>query len=106
RTARGCRAPAATSGGAGWCAAPCPSPRSRRRRCLAREASLVRDQPVAHAVELRLCLLVVVVPADVEPVVLAHPRADLLALCQEPQDQIGEVEPLAGFDVPDRVRRE
>ena len=55
----------------------------------------IGQQPLAHALELVHRLLVVVVAADVEPVVvLGPPRPDRLAGVEQPQDQVREVEPL------------
>ncbi len=64
------------------------------------------DQAIAHRLELLLGLLVVFVAPDVQPVVLARPRAHDLPRGDQPQDQVGEVQALSGLDERQRARRE
>src|SRR5580692_6931601 len=64
------------------------------------------DQPVAYRLELLLGLLVVFVASDVQPVVVAWPRAHDLSGGDQAQDQVGEVQALAWLDERQRARRE
>ena len=69
--------------------------------------ALIGQEAVPHPLELVHRGLVVVVAADVEPVVLvAAPRPHHLARVEQAQDEVGEVEPLAALDLLERPRRE
>src|SRR5580700_12032762 len=64
------------------------------------------DQAIAHGLELLLGLLVVFVAPDVQPVVIARPRAHDLPGGNQAQDQVGEVQALPRLDERQRARRE